>query len=536
MLFYLNLDVRKRQDFEDENSDGGNFYSGRRKTMVKKISVMVLAGMLALPTLVTAANETNVADLEKKIEELSRQLDELRGAVATQSEQNKALAENVEELGSDVEDMDDRSEGWDLAARFNLSGDFRSRFDFYNADTVFGSNIDNDTIWTNRFRLNMRVGVTENVDFKGRLAMYKTWGNQSAFTDDSGAMFPLFDGNVTRSPTGDSALYVDRAYVNWNNIAGLPMWFSIGRRPTTDGPPAHIRMNVDTRLATPMAFMDWPFDGISVGYAWNWGAEALGDSRIRFCYGRGFEAGLQDTTSEIDDTDFAGLSWDIMKKGDRFAYIQSFLAFDLFNYPNFQDPIINANFGALSGMGDRTNLGDVWHTSAVYQDKIVGLNYFVAGGWSQTRPDDSGMFNDPFSPAGPNTDKENGYSAYVGVRYDLDQAGLKFGAEFNYGSKYWLAMAPGHDDIYQSKLATRGQVYEIYTIWDLPTGEALSKYAKTFMRLGYQHYEYDYSGSGDWNLNPYDLGDAVDLGKLQMLGQDPVESADQIYLTFEAFF
>jgi hypothetical protein len=79
-------------------------------------------------------------------------------------------------------------------------------------------------------------------------------------------------------------------------------------------------------------------------------------------------------------------------------------------------------------------------------------------------------------------------------------------------------------------------VYEIYTIWDLPTGEALSKYAKTFMRLGYQHYEYDYSGSGDWNLNPYDLGDAVDLGKLQMLGQDPLESADQIYLTFEAYF
>jgi hypothetical protein len=366
--------------------------------------------------------------------------------------------------------------------------------------------------------------------------MYKTWGNQSAFTDDSGAMFPLFDGNVTRSPTGDSALYVDRAYVNWNNIAGLPMWFSIGRRPTTDGPPAHIRMNVDTRLATPMAFMDWPFDGISVGYAWNWGAEALGDSRLRFCYGRGFEAGLQDTTSEIEDTDFAGFSWDIMKKGDRFAYIQTFMAFDLFNYPNFKNSSDEEEIIARFNGADRTNLGDVWHTSAVYQDKIVGLNYFVAGGWSQTRPDDSGMFNDPFSPAGPNTDKENGYSAYVGVRYDLDQAGLKFGAEFNYGSKYWLAMAPGHDDIYQSKLATRGQVYEIYTLWDLPTGEALSKYAKTFMRLGYQHYEYDYSGSGDWNLNPYDLGDAVDLGKLQMLQQDPVESADQIYLTFEAYF
>jgi len=520
--------------------------------MVKKISVMALAGMLALPTLSMASGATDVAALEKKINELSRQLNELRGAMAAQEKRNEALAQNVEDLGSDVEDMDDRSEAWDLASRFKLSGDFRSRVDWYNADTVFGRSLDNDTLWTNRFRLNMRVGVTENVDFKGRLAMYKTWGNQSAFTDNSGKMFPLFDGNVTRSPTGDSALYVDRAYVNWNNIAGLPMWFSIGRRPTTDGPPAEIRMNSDERLATPMAFMDWPFDGISVGYAWNWGVEPLGDSRIRFCYGRGFEAGLQDgqtTTSnglnkdpDVEDTDFAGLSWDIMRKDDRFAYIQSFVAFNLFNFPNFQDPFVD--FGAQNpppnGFGTRTNVGNIWHTSAVYEDKIADLNYFVAGGWSQTHPDSHGMFNkfDPTSPTftAANTDSKNGYAAYLGVRYDLDNAGLKFGAEFNYGSQYWLAMSPGHDDIYRSKLATRGQVYELYTIWDLPTGDALSKYAETFVRLGYQHYEYDYSGSGDWNVHPYDLNDANDLAILQGFNQDPVESADQVYLTFEAWF
>ena len=506
--------------------------------MVKKLSVMALAGMLALPTFAMAAGGTDVTDLEKKINELSRQLEELRGAMAAQSEQSKILAKNVEDLDSDVEDMDERSEEWDLSSRIKLNGDFRSRLDFYNADRVFGKDLSNDTLFTNRFRLNMRVGITENVDFKGRLAMYKTWGNQSAFTDDSGAMYPLFDGNVTRSPIGDSALYVDRAFVNWNNIAGLPMWFSIGRRPTTDGPPAQMRMNSDERLATPMAFMDWPFDGISAGYAWNWGAESLGDSRVRLCYGRGFEAGLLDDDNEIKDTDFFGLSWDIMKKADRFAYVQSFMAFDLFNYPNFQDPIINDQFGNMSGMGDRENLGNIWHNSAVYQDKVDSLNYFISGGWSQTRPTSGGMFNDPFSTTGKNTDNENGYSAYLGVRYDLEEAPLKFGAEFNYGSKYWLAMAPGNDDIYQSKLATRGQVYEIYTIWDLPTGEKLSKYAKTFVRLGYQHYEYDYSGSGDWNMTPFDLSDdKAQLGMMnQMNGYDPVKRADQIYLTFEAYF
>jgi len=506
--------------------------------MMKKISVLALAGMLALPAVALAGGGTSTpVDMEKKIEELSRQLDELRAAMAAQAEQNKALVETVEALDENVESLDDRSEDWDLASRFKLYGDFRARGDFYNAESVFGRNIDNDTILTNRLRLNMRVKATENVEFKGRLAMYKTWGNQSAFTDESGAMWPAFDGNVTRSPIGSSALYVDRAFVNWNNIGGVPMWFSIGRRPTTDGPPAQIRMGVDERQATPMAFMDWPFDGLSLGYAWNWGVDPLGSSRVRFCYGRGFEAGLEDdVTSSLNDMDFAGLSWDIMKKGDRFAYFQSFMAFDVINYPNFQDPIINSAFGDMSGMGERNNLGDIWHTAAVYQDKIAGLNYFVSGGYSQTQPDSAGMFNDPFSMTGPNTDEEDGYSLYLGVRYDVKPAGLKFGAEFNYGSQYWLAMAPGHDEIYQSKLATRGQVYEIYTIWDLPTGEALSKYAKTFMRLGYQHYEYDYAGSGDWNLAAYDLGDAGDTAKLQMMGLDPVESADQVYLTFEAYF
>ncbi len=70
-------------------------------------------------------------------------------------------------------------------------------------------------------------------------------------------------------------------------------------------------------------------------------------------------------------------------------------------------------------------------------------------------------------------------------------------------------MTPGHDDLYNSKLATRGQVAELYMIWDLPTGEAISKYAKTFVRVGYQHYWYDYTGSGSWLGAPMDIDDSA---------------------------
>jgi len=331
---------------------------------------------------------------------------------------------------------------------------------------------------------------------------------------------------------------VDRAFVNFNNIGGAPVWFSVGRRPTTDGNPANIRMNSTERSGTPL-IMDYAFDGISAGYAYKWGGD-LGAGRVRVCYGRGFEDGLQVDGDNMDDMDFIGVSWDVLQKGDRFVYLQSFLAANVVNYPNFQDPIIDANFGSISGMGPRVNVGNIQHTAATYMDKIAGLNYFVAGGWSMTDPNEQGMFNDyvgmMMMQTGPNQDSENGYHAHVGIRYDIDQVGLKLGAEWNYGSEFWIGMTPGHDDLYQSKIAARGNVYEVYGIYDLPTGAAISKYAKTFMRVGYQRYEYDYAGSNDWNMAPYDLSDAGDQFKLAAMGVDAIESADQVYVTLEASF
>lgn len=524
--------------------------------------MLAVAGLIALPTLASASAGKAPTDLEGKIDELSRQLDALKAQLA---QQNEAMAEYGDKVDSMDEMLEEKSEAWDLAARFKFYGDFRARADFYSADTIFpagtplrmtgmdpatgmptwgaqsGGDLSDDTIFTNRFRLNMRVKATENVEFKGRLAMYKVWGMESAFRDDSGMIYPQFDGNSTRTPS-DNALRVDRAFVNWNNIGGMPVWFSVGRRPTTDGPPAHIRMGTDSRMATPILYMDYPFDGISVGYAYSWGNESMGTGRVRFCYGRGFEAGLQAEDSinpyPLDDTDFAGLSWDVMKKGNRFMNIQSFGVYNLFSYPNFQDPIINQMFGDMSGMGARKNVGDMYHTTAVYTDRIGPVDYFLTGGWSRTEPGGEGMFNDfvgmQMGMTGPNTDSEDGYSFYLGGRYNFDNIGLKIGAEYNYGSQYWVSFTPGHDDLFQSKLATRGQVFELYMLYDLPTGEAISKYAKTFIRFGYQHYEYDYAGGFDWNMKPYDLED--DRFSLQAMGLNPVESADQVYLTFEAYF
>jgi hypothetical protein len=503
--------------------------------MKKKISAVVLAGLFAIPMAASAGSDADNKALMQRVEQLSKELNELKAAMAEQTKVSSETAKQVNDMQNVVINLDDRAEEWDVASRFKISGDFRTRLDYYTADTASGKTLNNDSLWTNRLRLNLEAKATENVEFKGRLAMYKAWGMESAFRDDSGSMWPVFDGNTSRTPS-DSALYVDRAMITWNNIGGAPVWFSIGRRPTTDGPPAEIRMGTDHRMATPVAYMDWPFDGLTLAYRYKW-ADDLGSGKLRFCYGRGYENGLQLNKNTLDDTDFAGFEWDVLEKGPRNFQIQSFMAFNLFNYPNFQDPIINANFGNMSGMGLRKTSGNLLHTTSVYQDKYASLNYFIAGGWSKSLPDHDGLFNDiAMGPYGVDTKSENGYSVYLGVRYDLDNIGLKLGAEYNWGSQYWLAMTPGNDDIYQSKLAARGSVYEVYGIYNLPSGPAVSKYAKAFIRFGYQHYDYNYAGSGNWNYAPYDLGSRQDLMKLHNIGLDPIKTADQIYVSMEAYF
>lgn len=513
--------------------------------MVKKISTLALAGLLALPAvaLAGAGGAAGASDIQAQVDALTRQLEQLKAEMA------KVKAAPVTDQSDRISALEDRSEAWDLASRIQWSGDFRSRMDSYSRDRIVSP--DGGTTWntvedknnslmTNRLRMDLRAKALENVEFKGRLAMYKTWGMQSTPDDNTGGFigaFPAFDGNATRTP-GDSALQVDRAFVNWNNIGGAPVWFSIGRRPTTDGPANHLRMGQDERMATPTAYMDWPFDGISMGYAYNnlFGMQDA-PGRVRFCWGRGFEAGLNQDNTGINDTDFAGISWDIYKKGDRFLYAQYFAAMDVFNYPDFSDPVFAA--AATGVYGARANIGNIHHTSGVYMDKYSNLNYFLSGGWSRTDPNSVGMFND-WSSVGVggarNTGSENGYVMHVGVRYDIPDSLFKVGAEYNHGSKYWIAMTPGHDDLYASKLATRGDVYEVYGIYDIPGGEAISKFGKAFIRLGYQHYEYDYTGSMDWTTMPFDVDSNAERFRAMMSGATIIDSADQVYLTFEASF
>ncbi len=549
--------------------------------MRKLIGVLLFIG-LVFPAAVFAGGYASPStdQLLKKIEKLSRELAEVKkelhqvksqGTNAALEEQLESLKSQQEDTQDDLEDLNDQFTDMmtNGVGRFQFFGDYRFRLDstrahsrqYYDAIKLGqwmqggmvgpmpgpeeADSFRNDTLYTNRLRLGMKVKATENITFKGRLTMYKIWGMESA----GKTAYPfgmngfMMDPNISRRPN-DNTLRVEMAYVNWVNILDLPIWVSVGRRPTVDGPPAQIRYNYDGRYATPVALgVDWTFDGATLGYMYTnpW------PGKIRICYGRGYEAGMDtndNPTGALDDTDLYGFSWDIINdtEAHRFANLQFFRAADIpdmmegISISNNTMPFAGMTTGTPNRVDATSDLGDIYHASFVYMDQFQGIDWFVSGGLVRT--DDRGrnamgygLLTDP-----TDTTKQNhwGWAAYAGARIPIEQLRSKFGFEYNFGSRYWLNFTPAADDLYLSKLATRGHVAEAYWIWTLPE-TPLSKYAKAFMRFGYQYYWINYTGSGNWMGKPWDPDDVGnDPSKAQFFA--PVNQMDNFYATFEVYF
>ncbi|MCK4838056.1 MAG: DUF3373 family protein, partial [Desulfobulbaceae bacterium] len=78
-------------------------------------------------------------------------------------------------------------------------------------------------------------------------------------------------------------------------------------------------------------------------------------------------------------------------------------------------------------------------------------------------------------------------------------------------------------------------VMELYLVKDINAGEAITKFSQAFFRFGYQHYDYDYTGSGYWLGAPADISELAN-DPLNAQLYPAVESMDQVYLTMEAWF
>ena len=401
----------------------------------------------------------------------------------------------------------------------------------------------NDTLYTNRFGLDLSAKATQDVTVNARLVMYKTFGagDDDAVTNSGSAPYfadrvGVFDGTLGHIPSS-SYLNVDRAFATWSNIADQDIWFSVGRRPSTHGAPSNLRLNTPRpgNGGTPSLLVDYAFDGMTVGWAPD--IEGLPGAYGKICYGRGFESGFRSTPgNSLQDTDMLGVSIIPIDTDPLRVWMQWNRGFKIFDAPKMQ----GTYFGNTA---PKINLGDIdWYgLGAMGTLKQVGvgdLNYFADLGMSITHPNNNvsaqfgfqGLLTGGFFSPEAARDK-TGTAIALGVRYDLPSR-TKLGFEYNHGSKNWITFAPAATDMWTSKVGTRGNVYELYLIQELNSRPISSHLAKTFVRLGFQYYDFQYTGSNNWVGAPVKISDVNG----QMMTTTPLDNAYNAYATFEVKF
>jgi hypothetical protein len=401
----------------------------------------------------------------------------------------------------------------------------------------------NDTLYTNRFGLNLHAKATQNVTVNVRLLAYKTFGSQDDSAVTNGGSTPffadrvgVFDGTLGHVPS-TSLLNVDQAYATWSNIADQPVWFSVGRRPSTNGDPSHLRMNNERpgTGGTPALLVDYAFDGMTLGWAPD--IDRLPGAYAKVCYGRGFESGFENPSNSLNDTDMLGVVVVPIDTDPLRAWFQWDRGFNIFDFPVMS----NTAFGDTA---PSVELGSIdWYGAGATSTVKLGpgkLNFFGNAAMSVTHPNSNvsanagfqGLLTGAFFRPEIPSDK-TGWAGYVGARYDYDRTRTKLGFEYNHGSKDWITFAPAADDIWTSKLGTRGNVYEGYLIQELNLKPVSSYLSKAFVRIGYQYYDFQYTGSNNWVGAPVKI---ADVKATDMMMLTPLKSAHDFYATFEVKF
>jgi hypothetical protein len=398
------------------------------------------------------------------------------------------------------------------------------------------NDVDNDIIFTNRFRLEMKAKINPQLEFAGRLAAYKVAGDSTGVKFNQGNLGDItFDGTTSSLPNGDT-VHLERAYFNYKNQAGdVPINFSFGRRPSTEGTPLEYR-NHGLVGGSPLAsIINWQFDGASLSFGLE-DATGLPGLALKLCYGVGFESdwgnsGSLTANSQIDDVHLYGFIatlYDNDNSSVELNYAHASKITDGFTGQTVMPFIVSVgqdgtytftqNTGAfISRMEPSANIGD-WDAATIlvktnlYERFEMDIDLFLSGSWTRTSP--NALSENPFynmlgmgllSSNGVLEDHD-GYGVYGGVVFPMPKNG-RLGLEYNWGSKYWFSFTGAEDSLVGSKIATRGQVFEGY--WIQPVFKN-----NFFVTLGGKFYDYDYTGSGNPLGAPVKISEATALDTL----------------------
>src|SRR3989338_4437514 len=416
------------------------------------------------------------------------------------------LNETLEEIQDQLDDLNKKTNGNNL--KFGV--DFRTSVDNLHYKMADGSKQENDALLSNRLWLNMNYAATKNLSFTGQLAYNKTFGQRS-MVDSNTAGMEGFDW-ISSEAAYDDTLRVRSAYFFYQDDefmgADVPWTVSIGRRPSTEGHLVNLRD--DVKASSPLAHtVNVEFDGASAKF----GTEeliGLDGSYFKLCLGRGMSnaeprfwsspySGNDATTNDVDMAGIIVVPYDDKQysTGFQYTYANNLIDQITASTTDFRMKTVGGlhtatAFAMVNGIGDGI--------SDFLDDTIV----FVSGAMSKTDPYEGkgGMLG--------STDSQTGYSYWIGTQFPslLTDEG-RWGAEFNHGSNYWRPITYGEDTLIGSKIAARGDAYELYFT------EPLVDDILTF-QLRYTYIDYDYAGSngffGSTTGTPMSMSEAFGAG------------------------
>ena len=472
---------------------------------------------------VTTVDEKRIEKIEKKLDTVSK----------------TATAAKVQSGNDNLK--------WDV--------DFRTQVDNIQYKHADGSKSENNALLTNRLWLGMGHKAHDNSSFHGKLSYNKAFGDTADHSQSNvNPGYANFDW-VTNENATDNTIKLKEAYWLYSNDTFLgtnvPWNASVGRRPSTDGLPINIRN--DQKANSPLSHVvDVEFDGFSIRYDTQ-ELTGLTGSWFKICGGRGltnatprfdmFSPAYSEDDAKNVDVDMLGFIAVPYDNGQYSVHMNYAKAWNLIGFDQNSLDSFNGAYAAYNpafgGTMDATtaynlqmatpafkDVGDIDFATILFKTEGIGNGIsdyldntiaFASFAASRTNPNANG--NPMTSGMLGSQDSEVGTSVWLGINAPcpISPDDSKIGFEWNKGSKYWRSMTYGEDTYAGSKIATRGQAWEVYRTQNLT--KALS------FGLSYVYMEYDYTGSNSFFGAD---GTPMTMAEAQAARQNPVESAQDV--------
>ena len=521
-----------------------------------KKNLIILSCVTAFAT--TAFSSDANTEMYKQIQALKAQIEALEKKVAAQEtaqtqkiEQPTVTAIDEKRIEKIEKKLDNVSKTATAAkvqsAQDNLKWDvdFRTQVDNIQYKHADGSKSENDALLTNRLWLGAKYKADDNSSFFGKLSYNKAFGDTADHSQsNTNPGYANFDW-VTNENATDNTIKLKEAYWLYTKErlfgADIPWSASVGRRPSTDGLPINIRN--DQAANSPLSHtVDVEFDGFSIkfdtenvtGFTGSWlkicGGRGLTNATPRFDMFKPAYSTDDEKNVDVDMLGFIAVPYDNGQYSVHMNYAKAWnlIGYDgndisntspfMAAYATYRNNPTNQNAAALQmAMPEFNDVGDIEFATILFKTEGIGNGIsdyldnsvaFASFAASKTNPNSLGMLG--------STDSETGTSVWLGVNAPCpilpDSA--KVGLEWNKGSKYWRSMTYGEDTYAGSKIATRGQAWEVYRTQKLT--DALS------FGLSYVYMKYDYTGS-----NSFFGADGTPMTMAEA-GDSAIESAQDI--------